>query len=185
MENFLQHIGQKVRGIRASNGMSQKALADHVGIEQATVSLIEQGKSHVKIGVLYKIASHFGVGLRYFDFQEPVSEDADSVLAWFCVKPSTDEVDQKLDGPPDYKLEYVQRRSVTVFTAHVLVLVNWEWHYLRRKQHRRFYDLLCNGYGSVYLGTPDRWKIYDFRLECVGDDERYLVELHKHRENWS
>lgn len=49
-------FGQKIKRLRAQRHMTQEKLAELVGIEQATLSNIERGKSHPMIDTMQRIA---------------------------------------------------------------------------------------------------------------------------------
>ncbi len=57
--NIREDIGKRITQLREEKNMSQKELAELVGITQANISRIEQGKYSVGIDILSKIATVF------------------------------------------------------------------------------------------------------------------------------
>ena len=54
-------LGKKIKRIRESKNYTQEYLSELVGIEQATLSNIERGKSHPTVDTLQKIAASLEV----------------------------------------------------------------------------------------------------------------------------
>ena len=61
MSNLKVGLGKRIKKIRESKNFTQKYLAELVGIEQATLSNIERGKSYPSVDTLQKIADSLGV----------------------------------------------------------------------------------------------------------------------------
>lgn len=57
MNNELKEIGQKIRGIRNTVGMSQSELAFEIGTDKAYVSRIERGEVNIGVLLLIKLCS--------------------------------------------------------------------------------------------------------------------------------
>lgn len=55
-DKFLKHIGQNIREIRESKGISQQKLAAECNFEKSNMSRIEAGNTNPTIYTLYKIA---------------------------------------------------------------------------------------------------------------------------------
>lgn len=55
-DKFLKHIGQNIRDIRESKGISQQKLAAECNFEKSNMSRIEAGNTNPTIYTLYKIA---------------------------------------------------------------------------------------------------------------------------------
>lgn len=71
-------IGEKIKAIRKSKGISQKELAEKLGVSQANFSQYEARKRNAKIGTLQKIADALEVPLSEFiplDIQENKLKD--------------------------------------------------------------------------------------------------------------
>jgi len=78
-------IGDRLRSVRLSIGLSQRALAKQAGVTNATVSLIESGKLNPSFGVLKRIADSIPMDLSdFFGFE-------------------AQEADQAFFGPEDFK----------------------------------------------------------------------------------
>lgn len=52
-------IGKRIAKIRKEHGVSQKKLAELIGVKQSAISRIEQGKFNVGFDTLQKIAEIF------------------------------------------------------------------------------------------------------------------------------
>jgi len=59
-------VGNRLRTLRNSRGLSQRALADRAGVSNAVISLIEQNKTNPSIGLLKKILDGILVSLADF-----------------------------------------------------------------------------------------------------------------------
>jgi len=55
-EDFLQQVGNRVRGLRASRGMSRKMLAHDSSVSERYLANLEQGKGNISINLLRKVA---------------------------------------------------------------------------------------------------------------------------------
>lgn len=67
-------IGEKLKQIRNSKGMTLKELADASGFSTGYLSQLERGKSSIAISHLSRIAACLGVNVRYFMSEEFLSE---------------------------------------------------------------------------------------------------------------
>ena len=63
------NVGDRLRAIRVSAGLSQRALATRSGVTNATISLIESNRFNPSIGVLKKILA--GIPMTLSDFFSP------------------------------------------------------------------------------------------------------------------
>lgn len=54
-------IGENIRNLRVSRGLTQAQLGDAVGVSDKAVSTWESGKREPRIGVIEKLAEFFGV----------------------------------------------------------------------------------------------------------------------------
>ena len=57
-------IGERIRKLRQSKGMSQQTLADECDIEPPNLSRIENGNTNPTIKSLWKISNALGVKLK-------------------------------------------------------------------------------------------------------------------------
>ncbi|MFT4716718.1 MAG: transcriptional regulator with XRE-family HTH domain [Paracoccaceae bacterium] len=64
-------IGQTLRQIRKSNGISLAALAQDVSVSEATLSRIETGRTDATAAVLYRLAARLNVEITIFFAAEP------------------------------------------------------------------------------------------------------------------
>lgn len=63
-----EEIGQKIKILRKTRGLTQQQLADKLKIKRATISNYEIGRRSPHIKELEEIAEVLGVGLDYFGF---------------------------------------------------------------------------------------------------------------------
>lgn len=55
-EKFIKALGNRVREVRMSKGMTMEALADAAGIDYQQVSRVESGKVNATVSTIYEIA---------------------------------------------------------------------------------------------------------------------------------
>src|ERR1700724_3890072 len=61
---FLEHLGQRVRTMRALRGMSRKVLAKVSGISERYIAQLEGGKGNVSIVLLRRVSNAMGAHLE-------------------------------------------------------------------------------------------------------------------------
>lgn len=54
-------FGERLREIRKNDGMSQDALGRRAGLSRTSITNIEQGRQHVSLDVLYRLADALGL----------------------------------------------------------------------------------------------------------------------------
>lgn len=54
-------ISSKVRDLRVTRGWTQQEVADAVGVTQGAIGHIETGRVTPSVGLLLRLAAHFGV----------------------------------------------------------------------------------------------------------------------------
>lgn len=59
-------IGEKIKALRKTRGLTQEQLAEKLGVQRATISNYEIGRRSPHLKELEKIASILGVSLEYF-----------------------------------------------------------------------------------------------------------------------
>jgi transcriptional regulator with XRE-family HTH domain len=65
---IIENIGQRIRQLRESRGMTQSVLTDRSHVSRSYVSRIESGQMTPSLGTLEKISEALGVGFsRFFD----------------------------------------------------------------------------------------------------------------------
>lgn len=75
-------LGKRVKDLRESKGESLQQTADAVGTSKAHVWQIERGKANnPAIGVLTRLADHFGVSVGYLIGEKLDDPDTDTELA--------------------------------------------------------------------------------------------------------
>jgi len=62
----MDNVGQQLKLLRQRRGLSQRKLAHLAGVSNATVSLIEHGKTDPSMGLLRKILDSLGVSFAEF-----------------------------------------------------------------------------------------------------------------------
>ena len=65
-QQVLAALGKRMRELRAKQGFSQEAFADHCGLHRTAVSLIERGKRVPSLTTLLTISRGFGLSLSEF-----------------------------------------------------------------------------------------------------------------------
>lgn len=63
-------IGNKIKELREKKGLTQKELAEEIGVAQSTIAMIESGKNKGSIKTLAKIANYFNVSIDYLTTTE-------------------------------------------------------------------------------------------------------------------
>lgn len=58
-----RRLGRNVRAWRKAHGLSQEALAEHVGTSRPYVSAIERGQRSVGLGMVQRLAEGMGVSV--------------------------------------------------------------------------------------------------------------------------
>ena len=58
-------LGDKIKKLRESERLTQKQLADIIGVGQSTIGMIESGKNKGSNETLFKLSKHFNVSLDY------------------------------------------------------------------------------------------------------------------------
>lgn len=66
----MEDVGRKLRLLRKGRGMTQKDVADRLGMVRATVSNYEVGRRTPHLSDLKRLAAFYGVGLDYFGVAE-------------------------------------------------------------------------------------------------------------------
>jgi len=78
-----RQIGEKIRRLRQTKGLSQKDLASYVGVTYQQIQNYEKGKSKIPVDRLIKIAEALEVSLDYFlkEFDNNHNKVSESELA--------------------------------------------------------------------------------------------------------
>lgn len=90
----MDNLGQQLKTLRQRRGLSQRKLAQLAGISNATVSLIEHGRTDPSLGLLRKILDTLGVS-----FAEFFAADTRTAEKYFY---SRDELSEIGSGPISY-----------------------------------------------------------------------------------
>ena len=61
----MKEIGNRLSDLLASHDMSQRELADELGVSNATISRIVKGQDNVTLKTLIAIADHFCVSIDW------------------------------------------------------------------------------------------------------------------------
>lgn len=62
----MENVGRQLRALRVRRGLSQRKLAQRSGVSNATVSLIESGRSDPSLGMLKRLLDTLGVSFADF-----------------------------------------------------------------------------------------------------------------------
>ena len=58
-------MAERLRNLRAEKGMGQNALAEALGVSNASISYWENGKQEPSVSAIYKLAVYFDVSVDY------------------------------------------------------------------------------------------------------------------------
>ena len=67
----LTTVGERIRGLRELEGLSQDQLATMLGFSKVHLSKVENGKQGFSPEYMMRIADHFGMTLDYLYFGKP------------------------------------------------------------------------------------------------------------------
>lgn len=77
-EEYKLQLGKRIRGFRATAGMSLRSFGFMTGIHYNQLLHIEQGKTNPSLETLYRIADGLGISVAYLlDVEAIFSEDND------------------------------------------------------------------------------------------------------------
>ena len=68
MEDVIKSISSKLRGLRSEKGLSQKNVADRLGIHRETFRKYENNPQIIEIGTFLKILDIYEIDTNYFFF---------------------------------------------------------------------------------------------------------------------
>lgn len=71
----MENIGLKLKTLRTARGMSQRKLAASAGVSNATISLIENGRTDPSMGLLKRVLDSLGVSFAEFFASDPLVEE--------------------------------------------------------------------------------------------------------------
>jgi transcriptional regulator with XRE-family HTH domain len=71
----MDHLGQRLKRLRTERGMSQRKLAAAAGVSNATISLIEHGRTDPSMGLLKRVLDCLGVSFAEFFATDTVGEE--------------------------------------------------------------------------------------------------------------
>ena len=78
-QNYVRVVGRSVRAYRESQGLSQRDLANLVGVGAATINRIENGTHRTTMENLYNIANALGCRLEAF-YEDDYQDDMELTL---------------------------------------------------------------------------------------------------------
>jgi transcriptional regulator with XRE-family HTH domain len=93
---FLVALGERVRELRVSQGLTQKALAAKCGSSQAHIFVVEAGAQNVGIGAVLKIAKALGVTPGDLLLETP--EEAPSKVVLDRILRSHEDIDRRISA---------------------------------------------------------------------------------------
>lgn len=65
VEEYLDFLSDRIRGLRAARGMTRSLLSEHSSISERYLAQLENGKANPSVAVLWQIACALNVDLRY------------------------------------------------------------------------------------------------------------------------
>ncbi len=71
----MENIGLRLKALRSSRGLSQRRLANESGVSNATVSLIENGRTDPSMGMLKRILDSLNVSFAEFFAADSLAEN--------------------------------------------------------------------------------------------------------------
>lgn len=102
----------KLKSLRESKGLSQKDLAEDIGVSDVMISMYEQGKKNPSLDTLSMISDYFGVSVDYLLDKELTSKDERDI------KKDLDKIMFKIkngeDGPLHYNGEEIDEASLSL-----------------------------------------------------------------------
>lgn len=64
MENFEKYVGNLIRTARTEEGLTQKELAEKVGVGEPTINKYESGRQNLTVKTLKKVADAMGLKIN-------------------------------------------------------------------------------------------------------------------------
>lgn len=83
---MLMTIGENIKSLRESRGITQAQLGDAVGVSEKAVSAWETGKREPRVGVVEKLAEFFGVTAGMLFCSEECGTEPSSDFEKFMVE---------------------------------------------------------------------------------------------------
>ena len=75
-------VGRRINELRLKRGESLQAVADAVGVSKAHIWELEKGRTdNPSMGLVTRLADHFGVSIRYLVDEDIEAPDADEELS--------------------------------------------------------------------------------------------------------
>lgn len=74
-DEFVRTLGPRLKAVRVSRGLSQRALARKAGVTNGTISLIESGRMNPSVSALKRVLDGVPIGLSEFFAFEPEPEE--------------------------------------------------------------------------------------------------------------
>ena len=71
----MNQIGSRLKNLRTERGLSQRKLASAAGVSNATISLIEHGRTDPSMGLLKRVLDCLGVSFAEFFATEAIGEE--------------------------------------------------------------------------------------------------------------
>lgn len=68
-------LGNRIKGLRENNNISQKELGEGIGVSDVMISMYEQGKKNPSLPTMTKLSEYFGVTTDYLLGIEPLEND--------------------------------------------------------------------------------------------------------------
>ena len=114
--------GQFLREIRQARGLSQEALADLLGLHQATITDIERGKRHLRLADIEKLCDvldcspldFFGPPRHesFFGYSLEPGQHREHIINCDLLTAATAAVEAVIAGRPNAKIDPVKRATI-------------------------------------------------------------------------
>jgi transcriptional regulator with XRE-family HTH domain len=89
--------GQQLKYLRKQSGVSQKSLAERVGITFQQIQKYEKGLNRISVSMLYKFCQLFNVKPSYFFYDTIGSQNKKSQLYTYKIAESKEEADDLIE----------------------------------------------------------------------------------------
>lgn len=60
-DNYVKEVGERIKKLRENNNLTQKELANALGITQSALSKYEKGERLIKLQFIKRLSEYFGV----------------------------------------------------------------------------------------------------------------------------
>lgn len=105
-------FSSRLKSLRESKGISQKELAEGIGVSDVMVSMYEQGKKNPSLDTITKIADYFNVSVDYLLGKELTDKDKKDIAR--DLNNIMNKIRSGEDGPLHYNGEEIDEESLSL-----------------------------------------------------------------------